>query len=248
MRLFLLPALWLAVCGLAFSKNNPPKPATAASIPALTESARPSIVTVTQLGRGGRQEALGTGFIISKDGLIATNLHVIGKARRIQVQLSDGSTHEVTAIHATEPTRDLAIIRIDKTDLKPLVLGDSDKLKQGQAVVAIGHPQGLRYSVVDGVVAAMREVEGTPMIQVAIPIEQGNSGGPLLDLQGRAQGILTLKSAVTDNLGFAHPINEIKPLLRKPNPVPMSRWLTVGRLDPSAGNRSWVPSGRSTRA
>src|SRR4051812_24484624 len=98
MRLILIPALWLAAMGAAVAK---PKPVAVGpkSIPEITAQARPSIVTVTQIGRGGGQEALGTGFVVSKDGLIATNLHVIGNARRLQVQLSDKSMHEVTEIH-----------------------------------------------------------------------------------------------------------------------------------------------------
>jgi serine protease Do len=235
MRLILLPALWLAVTvGVVSAKPAPPAPKSVAE---LTAAAKPSIVTVKQIGRGGGQEALGTGFIVSKDGLIATNLHVIGNFRRLQVQLSDGTSHDVTEVHATDISLDLALIRIGKTGLKPLELGDSSMVEQGQQVVAIGHPQGLAFSVVEGVVSALREIEGREMIQLAIPIEQGNSGGPLMDLQGRVQGILTLKSALTDNLGFAHPVNRLKMLMGKPNPVPMSRWLTIGRLDP----KRWQP-------
>jgi len=230
MRAIFFPMLWLAAGGLTIAKPLP--------VTKITEAARASIVMVTQSGRGGEREALGTGFIIRKDGLIATNLHVIGNARRIQVQLSDGTFHEVKAVHATDPTLDLAIIQIEGTNFKPLILGDSNKVQQGQKVLAIGHPQGLQYSVVEGVVSALREVEEATMIQIAIPIEQGNSGGPLLDMEGRVQGILTLKSAVTENLGFAHPVNDLKLLINSPNPVPMSRWLTIGKLDAKA----WEPA------
>ena len=240
MRTLLLPVLWITLCGVASAKTKPqPAPASSTSkaVTEITDEARASIVAVTQIGRGGSQDALGTGFVISEDGLIATNLHVIGRARRVQVRLSDGTTHEVVSVHATDPNLDLAIVRIAKTGLKPLALGDSDKIKQGQAVVAIGHPQGLEYSVVEGVVSAMRKVEDTTMIQIAIPIEQGNSGGPLLDRAGRVQGIMTLKSAVTENLGFAHPVNHLKSLIANPNPMPMNRWLTIGVLD----GKAWHP-------
>jgi regulator of sirC expression with transglutaminase-like and TPR domain len=91
--------------------------------------------------------------------------------------------------------------------------------------------------VVAGVVSGTREIDGREMIQLAIPIEPGNSGGPLLDLEGRVQGILTMKSAVTDNLGFAMPVNALKPLIEKPNLTPISRWLTIGALDP----HEWKP-------
>ncbi|TLD69379.1 trypsin-like serine protease [Phragmitibacter flavus] len=244
MRLFVLVLIATATA-IAISlphpgkarENDPPSKRTL-SIENITQTARASIVTVTQFGRGGQQEALGTGFVISPDGLIATNSHVIGNARRLQVQTSDGLRHDVTEIHATDASLDLAIIKIAKTGLTPLPLGDSDRLKQGQRILALGNPQGLTYSVVEGVLSAVREVESSPMLQLAIPIEEGNSGGPVLDRQGKVQGIITLKSAITDNLGFAHPVNQLKLLIDRPNPVPMTRWLTIGKLNPSL----WQPT------
>jgi regulator of sirC expression with transglutaminase-like and TPR domain len=198
---------------------------------------RKSVVVISFTGRDGKRQGLGTGFVVGADGLIATNLHVLGEARPITVQLADGKRHEVTAVHASDRAVDLALIKIDARNLPALELGDSDRLKQGQAVIALGNPQGLENSVVSGVVSAKRDVEGRPMIQVAMPIERGNSGGPLVDLQGRVQAILTMKSQVTPNLGFAMPINALKPLLKKPNPIPIARWLTIGALDP----REWKP-------
>ena len=200
----------------------------------LTELARRSVVIVSFTGRDGRTKGLGSGFVISPDGLIATNLHVIGEARPIVVQTADGKKYDVKAIHATERKMDLAILKIDAKDLPSLKLGDSSTLKQGQRIVALGNPRGLKFSVVAGVVSGRREIDGRPMFQLAIPIERGNSGGPMLDMQGRVHGILTLKDLRTANLGFAVTINALKPLLKKPNPVAMSRWLTIGRLDGKA--------------
>ena len=171
------------------------------------------------------------------DGLIATNLHVIGEARPISVETNDGRRHEVAAIHASDRMADLALLRIAAEGLTPLELADSDSLKQGQPVVAVGNPHGLTHSVVTGVVSGEREIDGRKMIQLAIPIEPGNSGGPLMDMQGRVYGLLTMKSAVTANLGFAVPSNRLKPLLEKPNPISMERWLLIGALDP----REWKP-------
>jgi serine protease Do len=205
------------------------------TVAALAERVRQSVVVVSFSGRDGKQQGLGTGFVVSADGLIATNLHVIGEARPIDVQFADGRTFPVTAVHATEKSMDLAVLRIDAKDLPVLQLGDSDTLKQGEQVIAIGNPLGFRHSVVSGVVSEKRELDGKPMIQVAIPIERGNSGGPLLDMQGRVHGIVTLKSQVTQNLGFAVVVNALKPLLEKPNPIPMSRWTTIGTID----EREW---------
>src|SRR5262249_44141805 len=152
---------------------------------------------------------------------------VIGEARPIAVRSSDGKRYEVTEIYAWDRKLDLALIRIDANGLPAFRLGDSDALKQGASVVVMGNSLGLEHSIVQGVVSARREFDGLEMIQLAIPIEPGNSGGPLLDLQGRVHGILNMKSAVTPNLGFAVPINALKPLLDKPNPIPMKRWLTI---------------------
>jgi regulator of sirC expression with transglutaminase-like and TPR domain len=97
----------------------------------------------------------------------------------------------------------------------------------------MGNPFGLEGSVVEGVVSARREIEGQEMIQLAMPIEPGNSGGPLVDRAGRVQGLLTLKSLVSANLGFAMPVNDLRKLLAKPNPVPIDRWVTIGGLNPA---------------
>jgi serine protease Do len=216
------------------SQPNPAPAASAAkTVEQITALARKSVVVITFPGRDGKRQGLGTGFVVGRDGLIATNLHVIGEARPITVETADGKRYEVTSIHASDRLRDLALIRIAAKDLPPLELGDSDQLQEGQAVVAMGNPIGLTYSVVAGVISGKREIEGRPMIQVAIPIEPGNSGGPLLDMHGRVQGILTMKSVVTRNLGFAVPIKQLQPLLKKPNPIPIARWLTLGTLDPA---------------
>ncbi len=219
-----------------------PPNSPALSVKDIAARVKPSLVTITFTGRDGSVDGTGSGFVVAADGLIATSLHVIGEARPIKVQFADGQKFDVTEVHAWDRRSDLALIRIDAKGLTPLPLGDSDALEQGSPIVAMGNPRGLDFSVVSGVVSARREVktgdlDADAMIQLAIPIEPGNSGGPLLDLQGRVHGILTLKSALTENLGFAMPINALKPLLAKPNPVPIARWLTIGNLNP----REWQP-------
>ncbi len=207
------------------------------SIAELTERIGRSVVTITSSNRDGAGDNVGTGFVISSDGLIATNHHVIGEGRQVRIQFADGRKFDATAVHASDRELDLAVLKIAGEDLPALELGDAEEVRQGQSVVALGNPAGLKHSVVSGVVSAVREIDGRSMIQVAIPIEPGNSGGPLVDRQGRVLGVLTMKSLVTPNLGFAVSINLLKLLLEKPNPIPMSRWLTIGALDP----REWKP-------
>jgi serine protease Do len=244
--IFCLPLLflWVIIPGpvsLAAEKNRTsakatPEKSTTQSVEALTERARQSVVVISHFGRDGKEDGIGAGVIISSNGLIATCLHVIGEARPIKVQLQDGQKFDVIEVHAWDRKMDLAIIKVQADNLVPLPLGDSDALKQGASVLAMGNPLGLKHSVVQGLVSARRDFDGMEMIQLAIPIEPGNSGGPLLDMEGRVHGLLTLKSAITANLGFATPVNALKNLLKKPNTVPMTRWLTIGTLNP----RDWA--------
>jgi serine protease Do len=216
----------------AFAEEMPPP-----TVAELAKQARSSVVVIRAAGRDSGEQAIGTGFVISKDGLIATNLHVIGEGRPISVQTASGQSLDVTEVRAWDRTLDLAVIQVNAKDLPPLALADSDKAQQGDPIVALGNPLGLKLSVVSGVLSDQRDVEGRKMLQVAFPVEPGNSGGPILDAQGSVLGIVTLKSRVTENLGFAVPVNLLKPLLEKPNPVTMDRWLTIGALD----RRTWQP-------
>ena len=203
----------------------------------LAKRIRKSIVVLTQIGRDDEEAGVGTGFVVSSDGLIATSLHVVGEGRLLHVRLANGEEVKVTSVHAWDRTLDLAVLRVDKTGLPALPLGDSSALGQGSSVVAMGTPHGLDFSFVQGVVSARRTLDGVEMIQLAVPIEPGNSGGPMLDLHGRVHGVITMKSLVTENLGFAVPANLLKPLLEKPNPVPIERWMTIGMLNP----KEWTP-------
>ena len=238
---FWVPLLTVLTCsglGRANEKTDKSDPPNGAIVEQLAARAKKSLVVILYTGRDGRQVGLGTGFLLDDTGLVATNFHVIGEARPITVQLPDGSKHEVTSVHASDRNLDLAIVKIELAkakakDLAALPLGDSEKLKIGQPIVALGHPRGLEYSVVAGVLSGKRDVDGISMLQVAIPIEQGNSGGPVLDMQGRVVGVVSMKSLVTANLGFAVPVNALKSMLAKPNPIPMERWLTIGALDKS---------------
>ena len=130
---------------------------------------------------------------------------------------------------------DLAIIQVKEQDLPALKLGKLSELKQGAPIVVMGNPHGLKDSVVSGVNSGIREIDGRQMLQLAISIEPGNSGGPVMDRRGHVYGVVTMKSAVTENLGFAVDVATLTALLEKPNPVPIDRWLTIGVIDP----RDW---------
>jgi serine protease Do len=162
--------------------------------------------------------ALGSGVIIGKDGYIITNNHVVEHAENIQVQLNDGSSQKAKLIGA-DPNTDLAVIKIDPPrDMKFAVFGDSDKVKVGEWVVAIGSPQGLDWTVTQGIISATNRtgmgVLGPTgyedFIQTDASINPGNSGGPLINLNGEVIGINALIVSATQGsvgLGFAIPSN-----------------------------------------
>lgn len=206
---------------------------------AMIAKVRQSIATIEVTGRDGNQLGMGTGFVIDSGGLIATNFHVIEEGRPIRVEMASGRQLPVLAIEASDRTLDLAVIRVD-VDQRPLTalpLSDAKELPQGAEVIAFGNPLGLSNSVVAGIVSAVREIDGREMIQLAMPIQRGNSGGPLVDAEGSVLGIVNMKSAVDDNLGFAIPIAALTGLRRQPNPVTIDRWVRLKRIDETR----WTP-------
>ena len=166
-------------------------------------------------------EGTGSGFIVSSDGMILTNKHVVQyKDMKYTVILQNGEKYEAQVL-ARDPVQDLAILKIKKTGLKPLTLGNSDNLQIGQTVIAIGNALGeFQNTVSVGVVSGLsRKITagggGTietieEVIQTDAAINQGNSGGPLLDLIGEVIGINTAMASSAENIGFAIPVNKAK--------------------------------------
>src|SRR5450631_1864782 len=224
----------------AGSLRNDPLHVFSQSIQALCATVTKSVVQIVATGYGfssGKessqtalfepQEAIGSGVILTTDGYIVTNAHVVQGARKIRVRLpgletpgADGSKpHGPVAakLVGLDKQSDLAVLKIDATDLPALPLADSDELKQGQVVFAFGSPQGLENSVTMGVVSATaRQVSDenpTTFIQTDAPINPGNSGGPLVDVDGRVVGIDTFilsESGGSEGLGFAIPSNVVR--------------------------------------
>lgn len=162
-------------------------------------------------------QSLGSGFIIKKDGLILTNNHVIEKAEKIIVRLSDEREFEAKVIGRDEKT-DLALIKIaDPQNLPVVQLGDSDQLDVGEWVIAIGNPFGLEQTVTVGIVSAKgRAIGNGPFdnyIQTDASINPGNSGGPLFNINGEVIGINTAINPSGQGIGFAIPINQVKKVL-----------------------------------
>ena len=164
----------------------------------------------------GKDTGLGSGFIISSDGKIVTNYHVIKGADKALVKLTNGAFFPVEAVLASDPVSDLAIIKVAGKNLPTLRLGDSETVQAGERVVAIGNPLGLETTVTDGIVSALRKEATASWIQTTAPVSPGNSGGPLLRLDGTVVGVITWNLKLGQNLNFAATSNEVSTLLEKP--------------------------------
>ncbi len=212
-------------------------------ISAVAEKVSPAVVSVSNMIPVSNDyqikyavQGSGSGFIYSKDGYIVTNSHVVKGAKRIEVTLKDGSKN-VAKLIGTDSKTDLAVIKIDKSNLPVAKLGDSDKIKVGQLAVAIGNPLGEQYSgtVTAGIVSGLNRTLNTAdtslkLIQTDAAINPGNSGGPLVNTKGEVMGITSVKLVSTggddlsdifggssgtpvEGMGFAIPISTARPIV-----------------------------------
>ncbi len=180
-----------------------------------------------------KQRGLGSGFIISEDGYIITNNHVVEKAEDIQVILEDGEKYKAKIV-GTDPKTDLALLKIEPREkLSKVIFGDSDKLQIGNWVLAIGNPFGLGHTVTAGIVSAKGRILGfgdyDDFIQTDASINPGNSGGPLFNLDGEAVGVTSAMLARAQRIGFAIPINIAKNVVGqiKANGKVVRGWLGI---------------------
>src|SRR5438270_10797107 len=165
------------------------------------------------------QNSLGSGVIVSEEGHIITNNHVVDQVDEIEVQLSDGKTKKAKLIGA-DATVDLAVLKIDQPGVKPLKFGDSDSVQAGDFVLAIGNPFGFEETVTDGIISSKgrpNRVDGFgDYLQTNAAINPGNSCGPLVNLRGEIIGINTAiisRSGGSQGIGFAIPSNSVKTAL-----------------------------------
>jgi S1-C subfamily serine protease len=176
----------------------------------VVETVSPAVISVFGRDRDGRGGA-GSGFIVTPDGYAITNSHVIDDRPKLSAETADGDRLPAELV-GDDPATDLAVIRLAASGLPYGQLGDSDALRVGQLVIAMGSPLGLQSTVSTGVVSAlgrsMRARDGRlieNIVQHAAPINPGNSGGPLVDSRGRIVGINTAIIAMAQGLGFAIP-------------------------------------------
>ena len=182
-----------------------------------------SATSTNIFGQQTQTASSGSGFIITEDGYVVTNYHVVSGASSVEVTLYNGDTYDATVIGG-DSDYDVAVLKIEATGLQPVTLGESADVNVGDTVLAIGNPLGeLTFSMSQGIVSSCDRainVDGTPfnMIQVDCSINPGNSGGPLVNLYGEVVGIVSAKystysSTTVEGLGFAIPISDVRSII-----------------------------------
>jgi len=184
----------------------------------------PGVITLVTYDHKNRQLSQGSGFVLSGDGLAATNFHVLQDAYRAEATLGDGRLYHVLRVHGFDVDRDLAVFQLGRmkggklerpSGLHPLALGGSSGLRAGDRIATISSPRGLANTVSDGLVSAIRDDEGDRMIQISAPISPGSSGAPVFDASGKVVGIATLQLSEGQNLNFATPIDSLTDMLER---------------------------------
>ena len=247
----------------SLSSNDTGKSLTPKEVYAMNVNACVGIatqITTNVWGQVASASASGSGFILTSDGYVVTNNHVVDGATSVTVKLYNGDEYDATIV-GTDEMNDVALLKIDATGLQAVTVGDSDQIEVGEEVIAIGNPLGeLTFTMTAGVVSALdREIntDGKPinMLQTDVAINSGNSGGPLFDMDGNVIGITSAKysgetssGASIEGISFAIPINDALRIvydLQQYGHVTGRAYLgvTVRDLDSSTGATYGLPTG-----
>ncbi|MEN6390426.1 MAG: stalk domain-containing protein [Syntrophomonas sp.] len=192
----------------------------------IMEHLGPTVVEVTAKDKAGAPYAYGSGVIVSSDGKIVTNYHVLEGATQVEVKLEDGKTYTCKGMLGYDADRDIAVLKIEASGLPRAELGDSDRVITGDRILTIGCPQGLERTMSDGLVSSTRTFEKQKYIQISAPIDHGSSGGALIDKTGQVIGITCATIEYAQNLNFAIPINDVKDIIKTENFSPFTSVFT----------------------
>lgn len=176
----------------------------------LVRKTLPGVVTIKTYDEGGEPIATGSGLVLTRDGLVATNFHVLKDAITAKVHLNSGDVFRLAGVLEFDETRDFAILKIPAVDLPALPVGNPEMLVAGDPIIAIGSPLGLSGTVTTGVVSEIRQMDGYRMIRHSAAISPGSSGGPLVNEAGEVIGLNTARFQGGENLSMALPISYVR--------------------------------------
>ena len=172
-----------------------------------------SVVYIKIIDRLGQELGSGSGFIVSSDGMIVTNFHVVEPAYKAEIKVGEKTYKDVRLVKGFSDL-DLALIKIEAKGLPALFMGDSDLVVTGQPIVVLGNPAGFERSTTSGIISAVRKEGGMSLLQMTAPVSPGSSGSPVFNEYGEVVGVTTVASFfMTQNLNFAVPINYLKKAL-----------------------------------
>ena len=196
---------------------------------ALAKKARPAVLLLVVSDANGKEIATGTGFLVSSDGKLITNHHVIEDAASAIAKAENGGLFPVEGVLADDPKNDLVLLKLEGKDLPFLLLGESDKIEVGTRIAVIGSPLGLEGTLSEGIVSAVREDENEGrLIQITAAISPGSSGSPVLNTSGEAIGVATALIRSGQALNFAVPVSIAKGLLVRSHSVSKLKVLGTG--------------------
>jgi len=210
----------------ALGQSQPSHSSKQMTVADVVRHSRDAVVQIVVSDQAGNEISLGSGFAVAADGKVVTNYHVIKGAHSGVAKLADGTLLPVEGALAVDTNKDLAVLKVKGKTLPFLKVASISDLNVGDHVVAIGSPLGLEGTVSDGIVSALRqETLGKDWIQTTAPVSSGNSGGPLLNMNGIVVGVITRQVSLEQgqNLNFAIPAGEVESLLSmSTEPVPLS--------------------------
>ena len=207
----ILSLLIISISSYFIFKNDSPEQ--------IYEKNKKAVVFIKTYDLLGKAIAQGSGFILAEDGVIATNYHVIEDAASIEVETDDEAILRPEGVLYIDQDNDIALVKLKtkkEAELFKVKIGESSKLKEGEKIYTIGNPEGLKNTMSDGIVSAIREIDGTKIIQITAPISPGSSGGMVLNKKGEVIGMSSGMHRDNDaqNLNFAFPIDLIKDVVK----------------------------------
>ncbi len=184
---------------------------------ALAKQARPAVYLLAIQDEDGEVKGSGTGFLVSPDGLLVTNHHVVRDAKHIVAKAENGGLFPVLRVVAADPANDLALLQLEAKGLPFLPISPPNSAEAGTRIAVIGSPLGLEGTLTEGIVSARRNLPGKKreVLQISAAISQGSSGSPVLDAQGRVVGVASFLLAEGQSLYFATPSEKLQALLRR---------------------------------
>lgn len=204
----------LIACTIALAFSAWPIPASGQHVATFFKQTSPAVVFIVGLA-GAEIRSLSSGFIVTSDGIVITNAHVVEGASRVAIKLASGRVFEDVAVLYKDRNRDLAVLFIPGQALPVVRLGDSNRVEVGEEVIAIGNPQGLENTVTKGIIGGRRHLDGYDYIQTDAALSQGSSGGPILNIKGEVIGVTVSRLRASQNIGFAIPVNDAQPMIRR---------------------------------